>query len=364
MKVHSWCGVVVVLVISGCGGADPGEPTVTAPAGPTPESVAKPPDAVPKPRVSRRKKPVRLDMMMIKALFGNYPTVSGDVVNQATPAQVALGRTLYQSEHLSKNGDVSCASCHDLANYGQDGKRAASRVDGTRGSRNTPTTWNAFRHFAQLWDYRAANVEEQAMMALLDSTQHGLVDEADLVAKISARPELVAAFKEAFPGDQPLTGAHVGLAIGAFQRTLVTRSPWDDFIEGDGKALSNDEKLGFKKFMDVGCGSCHMSRLLGGNMPQKIGVFSPYPDQTDTGRYRQSGNDSEKFFFKVPSLLNVEKTAPYNHDGAVATLEESVRQMAKIQLAKDLTDEEVASIVAFLKALTGKLPADIMANGR
>ena len=116
-------------------------------------------------------------------------------MNQATPAQVALGRTLYQSEHLSKNGDVSCASCHDLANYGQDGKRAASRVDGTRGSRNTPTTWNAFRHFAQLWDYRAANVEEQAMMALLDSTQHGLVDEADLVAKISARPELVAAFK-------------------------------------------------------------------------------------------------------------------------------------------------------------------------
>ncbi|MCA8965894.1 MAG: c-type cytochrome [Planctomycetes bacterium] len=300
---------------------------------------------------------MRLDMVMVKTFFGSEP-FAPTVDNPSTPEKVALGKTLFHEQGLSKNGNLSCASCHDLANYGQDGKPTSPGSDGKNGTRNTPTVYNAFRQYAQFWDARAATVEEQAIMPMLNPIEHGITDEADLLAKIKAKPELVAAFGKAFPGaGDAVTAANFKLAIGAFERTLVTKSKFDKFLDGDNRAFSNEEKQGLKTFMDAGCTQCHMSRLVGGSMIQKLGVYGPYPT-TDTGRMEVTKSESDKFMFKVSSLLNVEKTAPYYHDGKVATLEEAVKDMALLQLNKKLTDAEVASIVTFLKTLTGPLPAE------
>lgn len=291
----------------------------------------------------RPPRPVRVDYTMVKRLFGMDPTVEA-VDNPTTPAKVALGKLLYHEQSLSADGSQSCASCHDLTKYGVSGRVAD-------GARNTPSTWNAFRQFAQTWDGRAKNVEELA-------GQHGLPPEAELVTKVKAKPALVAAYAEAFPdAADTITGANVQLALGAFQRTLVTKSKFDAYLDGDQKALSNEEKQGLNDFMQLGCITCHTTRLLGGNMFQKTGLLAPYAS-ADLGRGTLTGNDFDKHFFKVPSLLNVEHTAPYYHDGKVATLEEAVTSMAKLQLGKDLTAEQTASIVTFLKTLTGPLPAE------
>lgn len=152
-----------------------------------------------------------------------------------------------------------------------------------------------------------------------------------------------------------MSGKNFSLALGAFERTLVTKSKFDAYLDGDQKALTNDEKLGLKLFQDVGCIQCHMQRLVGGAMYQKMGVLKPYPTD-DIGRAKLTGTDTDKYIFKVPSLTNVEKTAPYNHDGKSKTLEENVEIMAQHQLNKTLKPEEIAAIVAFLKTLTGPLP--------
>lgn len=353
---------LAALLLASCGGGDqPGnvpsgqsnQPRPSTPPSntPTPEKA---------PAVKKPKVPPKLDMTLVKGYFGTEPSAPKAEV-ASTPDLVALGRTLYHDTSLSKNGNLSCASCHDLANYGQDGKPTSPGSDGKNGERNSPTTLNAFRNLAQFWDGRAASVEQQALMPVLNPVEHGIVDEKELLAKLQAKPDLVAAFGKAFPGEGSVTVANFQAAIGAFERTLVTRSPFDDFLDGNASALTTEQKIGLKTFVDVGCTQCHTSRLVGGNLFQKLGLLRPYATE-DTGRMQVTKSEADKYVFKVPSLLNVEKTAPYYHDGKIATLEEAVKNMAAIQLGKDLSQEDVDSIVAFLKALTGKLPEGVAAK--
>jgi len=310
----------------------------------------------PKPKKRRIRRP-RIDVRTVKMLFGNYPGAPAAKV-ESTPDLVALGNALYHSESLSAKGNLSCASCHDLATYGVDNKKTSPGSTGENGERNTPTTYNAFRHFRQFWDGRAESVEDQAIMPVINPIEHGLADEAAVVQKLKEQDDLVGMFKKAFPGqDDPVTAANFGAAIGAFERTLVTKSKWDAYIDGDSKALSNEELLGLKTFMDVGCTQCHMTRLFGGHMYQKLGVLNPYTGK-DTGRMQVTGQETDKYMFKVPSLLNVEKTAPYYHDGSIATLEDAVKDMANNQLNKKLKPEQLEALVAFLKTLTGELPKE------
>ncbi len=349
-------GVLPLLSLAGCGG---GEPAASAGAGvvATEPHKAAPAEQAPAPAPAPKKPllPPKFDLAQLTAFFGSEPTAP-KVDNPPTPEKVALGRALYHATALSKNGNLSCASCHDLAKYGQDGKPTSPGSDGKQGARNSPTTLNAFRQIAQFWDLRAATVEDQAIMPVLNPIEHGVVDEAELVAKIKTKPELVAAFGKAFPGaGDAVTAANFKLAVGAFERTLVTRSPFDEFLDGKNSALTTEQKWGVKTFIDVGCTTCHLTRLVGGNMFQKLGVQRPYASK-DEGRFEVTKNEVDKFVFKVPSLLNVEHTAPYLHDGSVATLAETVKIMGQIQLNKDLKDEEIQSIVAFLKALSGPLP--------
>ncbi len=377
MRIVLPSATLVVLGFTACGGdsstatppgTSPGtgsQPAAQAPAQPAAQPAAQQPGAAQNPAPAAQnpaaaKKPaapVRLDMTMVKTFFGTEP-MAPKVDNPSTPEKVALGKLLYHEQSLSKMGNMSCATCHDLGNHGVDNKPTSPGSDGSPGVRNTPTVYNAFRNYAQFWDARAQTVEEQALMPVLNPIEHGVVDEAELVAKMKAKPELVEGFAKAFPGvAEPVSAEHFKLAIGAFERTLATTSRFDKFLDGDQKALSNEEKLGLKTFMDVGCQQCHMTRLLGGNMMQKLGVYKPYASK-DGGRMEVTKSESDKHLFKVPALLNVAKTAPYYHDGKIATLAEAVTNMAEIQLGKTLTKEQTDSIVTFLEALTGELPAE------
>ena len=360
MNLTHACYIALVAVLcSACGGdyKSASSSTSLRNAPPTPAQTQTP-AAAPAPTVKKPKVSPKLDMALIKGYFGSEPSAP-KVDTKSTVEQVALGKMLYHDASLSKNGNVSCASCHDLADYGQDGRQTSPGSDGKNGERNSPTTLNAFRQIAQFRDGRADTVEAQAILQVLNPSEHGITDDAELLQKIGAKQELVAAFGQAFPGEGSVSIDNFKNAIGAFERTLVTRSPFDDFLDGSANALTTEQKIGLKLFIDVGCTQCHTSRLVGGNLYQKLGLLRPYPTE-DTGRMRVTKSEADKYLFKVPSLLNVAETAPYYHDGKMATLAEAVKNMAAIQLNKDLSADEVLVMVAFLKSLTGTVPAEAL----
>lgn len=291
-------------------------------------------------------------------LLKPLPATMESESNPLTDEKIALGRMLFFDKRFSKNHDISCNSCHGLDTFGVDNQQFSSGHKKQLGGRNAPTVYNAALHLAQFWDGRAKDVEEQAKGPVLNPVEMAMPDEASVLKVINSIPEYVEAFKKAFPGENAVSYNNFGNAIGAFERKLVTPSKFDKFLAGDANALNNAEKAGLNKFLEVGCFSCHNGPALGGNMYQKLGLVKAWPDLKDVGRSAISKNDAEKFFFKVPSLRNIEKTGPYLHDGSVKDLSEIVAKMAEYQLAKTLTDDEVASIVTFLKALTGTADAE------
>lgn len=290
-------------------------------------------------------------------LFGALP---GHMHDGEVPsaAMIDLGRMLYYEPRLSKNHDVSCNSCHQLDRYGVDNEPTSPGHRGARGDRNSPTSYNAALHLAQFWDGRAVDVEAQAKGPVLNPAEMAMADEASVVAVLASIPGYRAAFAAGFPGaEDPITYDNMALAIGAFERGLVTPGRFDAFVMGDTSALSASEQRGLVTFVEVGCVSCHMGAGVGGSTYQKLGLVNPYPTE-DQGRFSVTQAEGDRFLFKVPGLRNVEQTGPYFHDGSVATLDEAVRKMAFHQLGQELGDEDVMSIIAFLGSLTGEIPAD------
>jgi len=294
-----------------------------------------------------------------RALFKPLPKDAGTTQYPVSPERVALGKKLFNDTLLSKSKKISCNSCHTLSNFGVDNEPTSLGHEGHRGGRNSPSVYNAALHIAQFWDGRAADVEAQALGPILNPGEMAMPDEATVVQRLREDKDYPALFRKAFPSEkEPTTFANVGLAIGAFERTLMTPSRFDSYLSGDDSALTTEEKAGLKTFVATGCGACHNGVTVGGGMYQKLGLVMPY-QTTDLGRFSITKNEADRFVFKVPSLRNSEKTAPYFHDGSVATLEEAVRLMGKHQLGRDLSQEDTASIVTFLRSLTGKLPADV-----
>ena len=274
-------------------------------------------------------------------------------------AQIDLGRKLYYDKRLSKNQDISCNSCHRLNRYGVDNKPVSPGHKGQLGVRNSPSVYNAAAHIAQFWDGRAADVEAQAIGPILNPVEMAMPSQAAVMAVLNSMPDYVEAFKQAFPTESnPLTYNNVGNAIGAFERGLVTPSPFDAYFAGEESALTIQQKRGLKLFLENGCAACHNGAYFGGNSYQKLGLVKPWPNQQDLGRYKLTEQVSDQMTFKVPSLRNVAKTAPYFHDGSANTLDEAIRRMAQYQLGKDLSPDQVQDIAAFLGALTGDLPTD------
>ncbi len=293
--------------------------------------------------------------------FGALPEVMKSPRNEITPEKVALGKLLYFENRISKSHQFSCNSCHKLDKFGVDNEPTSPGHKGQRGDRNSPTVYNAAGHFVQFWDGRAADVEEQAKGPVLNPVEMAMPGEKQVVDTLKSIPGYAPLFRKAFPGDpDPITYDHFAMAVGAFERTLVTPSKWDKFLKGDKAALTDAEKAGFNKFYEVGCATCHYGTYLGGNTYQKLGLAKPWPAPKDLGRYDVTKSESDKLMFKTPSLRNIEKTGPFFHDGKVATLEEAIKEMAEHQVNKAVTDADVASIVTFLKTLTGAVPPDAL----
>ncbi len=289
-----------------------------------------------------------------KSIFTALPDSTPSEAKPMTPEKVSLGKKLYLDKRLSKNQDISCNSCHRLDSFGVDNEPTSPGHKGQRGGRNSPSSFNAALHIAQFWDGRAATVEAQALGPILNPIEMAMDSEAAVIDRLKADPTTVKEFAAAFPGEkEPLTYANVGNAIGAFERTLITPSRFDDWLKGDAAALTADEKRGAKLFAETGCTACHNGATLGGQMYQKLGLVKPY-DTKDQGRFEQTKNEGDKFVFKVPSLRNVAKTGPYFHDGSIKTLPEAVSLMAEYQLGKKLDSQQVSDIVTFLNALTAK----------
>jgi cytochrome c peroxidase len=295
-------------------------------------------------------------------VFGRLPASIPAPDDPATPARVALGRMLYYDTRLSIDNTVSCNTCHLLGAYGVDHRPVSVGVNGQTGSRNAPTVFNAAGHGTQFWDGRAPTVEEQAKGPILNPVEMGMPSGAAVVQRLQALAEYRAAFAAAFPSEaEPVTYDNVGRAIGAFERGLVTPSRWDAFQAGDTAALTRAERIGLNRFAALGCPACHRGTYVGGDMFQKAGLVEPWPAQGDLGRYVVTHRRADRLVFKVPSLRNVERTAPYFHDGEVATLEEAVRWMARHQLGRELREAEVVSLVTWLKSLTGTVSEEYVA---
>jgi cytochrome c peroxidase len=280
----------------------------------------------------------------------------------AVEARVTLGRMLFFDARLSKNHDRSCNSCHDLNNFGVDGQKLSTGHKGQLGLRNAPTVYNAAPHIAHFWDGRAANLEAQAQSPILNPAEMAMTQERVLRTVSSIQP-YVDLIKKSFPRDKkPLTTANVANAIGAFERRLVTPGRFDRFLMGEADALTAQQKRGLVKFFEYGCTTCHHGAAVGGSSFQRLGLVRPFPRQVDLGRFGVTHNDADRMVFRVPSLRNIARTGPYLHDGSVTDLREVVHLMGRHQLGKEIPDGDVDFIIAFLKALTGEIPAATVAR--
>ncbi len=273
------------------------------------------------------------------------------------PAQIELGQKLYFDKRLSVNGKQSCNDCHlvDQNRAGVDNEPTSAGAHGKRGDRNSPTTLNAGFHFVQFWDGRAKDLVEQAKGPVLNPVEMAMPDEKEVVKRLQADVRYRELFKAGFPGeDLPINYHNFARAVAAFERTLITHDRFDDFLKGDDRALNAQELQGLNLFLTIGCTTCHVGPTIGGNMYQKAGIIHPYVNTNDLGRFKVTGEEWDQYRFKVPSLRNVALTYPYFHDGQVRDLSSAVKQMAYMQLGKELTEAEIASLTAFLNSLSDK----------
>lgn len=301
---------------------------------------------------------VQVNRTAIK-MFAPLPAEMTSAGNPITDAKVQLGRMLYYEPRLSRSQDVSCNTCHALDAYGIDKEALSTGFKGQKGNRNAPTVYNAAGHLAQFWDGRAPDVEQQAKGPVMNPVEMAMPSDRTVAAVLTSMPEYVALFRRAFPGQaNPVTFDNMALAIGAFERRLVTPARWDRFLQGNDAALSDLEKTGFNKFAAAGCAKCHNGIYVGGNSFQRLGAVKPWTRGSDPGRFGVTKNDGDRLVFKVPSLRNIERTAPYFHDGSVATLREAIRLMALHQTGRTLAPADVDSIATWLRSLTGEIPVE------
>lgn len=272
------------------------------------------------------------------------------------PAKVELGKKLFFDPRLSKSGAISCNSCHNLSMGGSDNLKASIGHNWQQGGINSPTVLNSSLNIAQFWDGRAKDLREQAGGPIANPAEMASSHEL-AIQVLSSIPGYRAEFKQAF-GTDAITIDEVTQALAAFEETLVTpNARFDQWLRGDAKALTVQELAGYNLFKNSGCVACHNGPAAGGNSFQKMGLVTPYQTANPAeGRAAVTGQDADRFMFKVPTLRNVALTYPYFHDGEAATLAEAVDVMGRLQLGRTFSPEENGQIVAFLKTLTGEQP--------
>ena len=294
--------------------------------------------------------------------------------NPTTAEKVELGKMLFFDPRFSATGTVSCFSCHNVMEGGDDHRSVSIGVHGQEGGRNAPTVWNAAFLSSQFWDGRAATLEDQAVGPVTNPIEMGMGSLDDALDRIRAIPGYKQYFDKAFEAGDNVTMENAAKAIAAYERTLITpNSPFDRHVNGETNALSAQAIRGMDTFESIGCVSCHSGVAFDGpDMPLGAGFFVKFPIFEDSasleeynlladeGRYTVTGNAADMNVWRVPTLRNLEVTAPYFHNGAVKSLDEAVVVMAQTQLNRELSDGQVADMVAFLESLTGEFPTQIM----
>ena len=294
--------------------------------------------------------------------------------NPSSAAKVELGKMLYFDPRFSADGTISCFSCHNVMEGGDDHRPTSIGIHGQKGGRNAPTVFDAAFLSAQFWDGRVATLEDQAKGPLVNPVEMGMTNLDAVIDRVRAIPGYKPYFEAAFGKGDTVTMDNAARAIAAYERTLITpNSAYDKFVEGDKKALSPSAQRGMALFEQTGCPTCHSGAAFAGpTLASGTGFFMKlpmFPDEAlvanydlakDEGRYVATHNEADKHLWRVPTLRNLVYTAPYFHNGSVKTLPEAVRVMAKLQLNKSLTDDQVADIVAFLESLTGEFPQQTM----
>lgn len=289
--------------------------------------------------------------------------------NPTTDAKVTLGKMLYMDPRFSSTGTVSCNSCHNVMEGGEDSRTVSMGVHGKTGGRNSPTVWNSAFHSVQFWDGRADLLEDQAKGPVTNPVEMGVTEIEQAMDKVRAIPGYKPYFEKAF-GKDSMTVDNAAKAVAAFERTLITPdSAYDKYVKGDKKAMSSQQVRGMETFASTGCTACHSGAAFNGpKMEFGQGFYAKFPTfadnaynkkydlSADKGREEATGKAADAHMYRVPTLRNITDTAPYFHNGSVNDLAEAVRVMAKSQLNKDLPDKEVDDIVAFLVALTGPYP--------
>ena len=288
------------------------------------------------------------------ALFGQIKA-GGD----PSSPQAELGRALFWDTRASADGKTACASCHFARDWGADRRRFSPDARGELTSRHSPTVFNSMNQPGLRWLSDRKTGADQAESSLTGSL--GFASREAAVAKLTEL-DYLPRFRAAFPQDErPLGTANYGRALEAYQATLATPAPFDRFLAGDDKALTDRQKAGLRTFIATGCAGCHNGVNFGGTLLQKFGLTRDYWLETgsakpDVGRYAVTKKDEDRYVFRVPMLRNVAKTAPYFHDGSVDELERAVRIMALVQLGRTLDAAATGDIVSFLESLTGEIP--------
>lgn len=280
------------------------------------------------------------------------------------PRKVALGKRIFQDVRLSQDDTLACAGCHRLTHAGDDGLTVAVGIQGRLGSLNSPTVFNSGFNFRQFWDGRSGTLEEQAQGPI-----HNPVEMAsnwqEVLAKLGQDAAYVNAFKAIWPAG--MTAETLSSALAEFQRSLTTPdSAFDRYLRGETAALDDQARRGWDLFRNLGCIACHQGVNLGGNMYASLGVMGDYfadrgkpVAKEDLGRFNVTGREADRHVFKVPTLRNVARTAPYFHDGSLPNLEKAVEAMARYQLGIRLSSQDSQDLIAFLTSLDGRRPESL-----
>jgi cytochrome c peroxidase len=266
-----------------------------------------------------------------------------------------LGKALFHSPLLSKDNTISCASCHMIDFGGDDGFPVSTGINNAQGHRNSPTVLNAAFNFRQFWDGRASSLAEQAIGPI-----HNPIEMGSSWDKITSKLSQDIYFSKTFNklSAEGVTPENIIKAITIYEESLITPdSPIDNYLLGNKKALTDQQVRGLKLFINYGCSTCHQGRNIGGNIYQKLGRINNIPKilTLDKGRFSVTNEIADEYIFKVPTLRNIAETAPYFHNGSIDNLPDAVRIMAKSQLGRELTNDEVADIVALLHSFSAKI---------
>lgn len=304
----------------------------------------------------------------IEVPFG-LPSPPTLIDNQLTPGKVALGKKLFFETRLSSTGKMACATCHDPEMGWADGRKTFVGASGMQGKRHTPSLVNVAYSRVFFWDGRASSLEQQALGPILNPDEMGLASNREIEEKLLESTEYKREFRKVFP-ESGLTAKNVAKAIAAFERTLLSgNAPFDRFQAGDLEALSPAAHRGMELFFnEAHCSACHGGFLFSDGSFHNIGIGIDRIDY-DPGREAITNRLEHRGSFKTPSLRDVSESAPYMHDGSLATLEDVVEyynmggqgpnaapnpQLDEEIYELGLTDQQKRDLVVFLReGLTG-----------